>query len=306
MFRDYATYIREKFGARVQKIALNPGFGCPNRDGKIGVGGCTYCNNAAFSPFYGKASTPVAEQLTQGINFFSKKYKCQKFIAYFQSFTNTYADAATLENVYNQALTRDDVVGLTVATRPDCVDDRVLDLLKKYAEKYYVVLELGVESCYDDTLKFINRGHDFAVAEDAIVRAANAGLEVCAHLIMYLPGETESEMFHTADIMSDLPVKILKLHQLQILKGTLMERQYYENPELFHLPTADEYVTFAAQYALRTRKDIIFERFVSESPVEMIVAPKWNGVKLRELTEKIKAKYLELASASISNCLSPR
>nr|MCR5456012.1 TIGR01212 family radical SAM protein [Bacteroidales bacterium] len=177
MFKDYSTYIKEKFGARVQKIALNPGFGCPNRDGKIGVGGCTYCNNVAFSPFYGKATTPIAEQLAQGIEFFARKYKCKKFIAYFQSFTNTYADVETLEKIYNQALTRDDVVGLTVATRPDCVDDDVLALLQRYSEKYYTVLELGVESCYDQTLKLINRGHDFAVARDAIVRADKAGLE---------------------------------------------------------------------------------------------------------------------------------
>ena len=299
MFRDYANYIKEKFGCRVQKIALNPGFGCPNRNGTIGIGGCTYCNNQTFSPFYGKASTPISEQLEQGIAFFSKKYKTQKYIAYFQSYTNTYADIKTLENIYYQALENPNVIGLTVATRPDCINDKVLDLLKKINEKYYTVLELGVESCYDKTLKMINRGHTFLQAENAIQKAAKAGLEVCAHLIMYLPGESEEMMFKTAEIMSNLPVNILKLHQLQIIKGTQMEQQFYNQRELFRLPSAEEYVNFSAQYALLTRKDMIFERFVSESPKDMVVAPKWGGLKNYELSDKIKKKYLEISTKKI-------
>ena len=290
MYRDYASYIKEKFGTRVQKIALNPGFNCPNRDGKIGLGGCTYCNNQTFSPFYGKASTPIAEQLEQGIAFFSKKYKCQKFIAYFQSYTNTYADIETLEKIYYQALNNKNVIGLTVATRPDCIDEKVLKLLQKISEKYYTVLELGVESCYDKTLKMINRGHTFCQAENAIKQAASFGLELCAHLIMYLPGETEEMMLKTADIMSALPIKILKLHQLQIIKGTKMEQQFKENPELFSLPSAEEYADFVAKYVSKTRPDMIFERFISESPMQLIVAPKWNGIKNKEFLEKIKKR----------------
>ncbi len=291
MYRDYASYIKEKFGTRVQKIALNPGFNCPNRDGKIGTGGCTYCNNQTFSPFYGKASTPIPLQLEQGIAFFSKKYKCQKYIAYFQSYTNTYADIETLENIYYQALENPNVIGLTVATRPDCIDEKVLKLLQKINEKYYTVLELGVESCYDKTLKMINRGHTFLQAENAIKKAASYGLEICAHLIMYLPGETEEMMLKTADIMSALPVKILKLHQLQIIKGTKMEQQFKENPELFSLPTADEYADFVVKYIKRSRQDMIFERFISESPMDMVVAPKWNGIKNYQFTQKIIEKF---------------
>ncbi|MBQ3655432.1 MAG: TIGR01212 family radical SAM protein [Bacteroidales bacterium] len=291
MYRDYASYIKEKFGMRVQKIALNPGFNCPNRDGKISFGGCTYCNNQTFSPFYGKASTPIAQQLEQGIAFFSKKYKCQKYIAYFQSFTNTYADIETLRKVYESALQREDVVGLTVATRPDCVNDEVLKLLENFSKKYYTVLELGVESCYDKTLKMINRGHTFLQAENAIKKAAGYDLEICAHLIMYLPGETEEMMLKTADIMSALPVKILKLHQLQIIKGTKMEQQFKENPELFSLPSADEYADFVVKYIKRTREDMIFERFISESPMDMVVAPKWNGIKNYQFTQKIAEKF---------------
>ena len=291
MYRDYASYIKEKFGMRVQKIALNPGFNCPNRDGKIGIGGCTYCNNQTFSPFYGKASTPIPLQLEQGIAFFSKKYKCQKYIAYFQSYTNTYAEIETLENIYYQALENPNVIGLTVATRPDCIDEKVLNLLQKISEKYYTVLELGVESCYDKTLKMINRGHTFLQAENAINKAAGYGLEICAHLIMYLPGETEEMMLRTADIMSALPVKILKLHQLQIIKGTKMEQQFKENPELFSLPTADEYADFVVKYIKRSRQDMIFERFISESPMDMVVAPKWNGIKNYQFTQKIIEKF---------------
>ncbi|MBQ3688486.1 MAG: TIGR01212 family radical SAM protein [Bacteroidales bacterium] len=290
MYRDYASYIKEKFGTRVQKIALNPGFNCPNRDGKIGLGGCTYCNNQTFSPFYVKGLTPTNKQLEQGIAFFSKKYKCQKYIAYFQSYTNTYADIETLEKIYYQALNNENVIGLTVATRPDCIDENVLKLLQKISEKYYTVLELGVESCYDKTLKMINRGHTFCQAEQAIKKAATFGLELCAHLIMYLPGETEEMMLKTADIMSALPVKILKLHQLQIIKGTKMEQQFKENPELFSLPSADEYADFVAKYISKTRPDMIFERFISESPMQLIVAPKWNGIKNKEFLEKLKKR----------------
>lgn len=298
MYRDYASYIKEKFGVRVQKIALNPGFGCPNRDGKIGFGGCTYCNNKTFSPFYGQAEKPISQQMDEGIDFFAKKYKAQKYIAYFQSYTNTYADIDTLRGIYQSALTRDDVVGLTVATRPDCVDDATLDLLSEFAKKYYTVLEIGVESCYDETLKMLNRGHTFAQAEDTIKRAHNAGLETCAHLIMYLPNETTEMMFKTADMMSQLPVNILKLHQLQIIKGTKIEQQFYNQPEMFHLPDVEEYAEFAARYALRTRRDMIFERFVSESPRNMLVAPVWNGMKNYEITEKIKKKFIELEKKS--------
>ncbi len=291
MYRDYAAFIKEKFGTRVQKIALNAGFGCPNRDGTIGTGGCTYCNNMTFSPFYGQASKPIAQQMDEGIAFFAKKYKCQKYIAYFQSYTNTYADAEKLKTLYDSALQRNDVVGLTVATRPDCIDNQVLELLAHYSKNYYTVLEIGVESCYDATLQMINRGHTFAQVEDAINRAAGFGIDICAHLIMYLPGETEEMMLNTADIMSALPVKILKLHQLQVIKGTAMERQYNEHPEQFALPTVEEYAAFAARYAHRARKDMIFERFVSESPMNMVVAPNWNGKKNYEITEMIKREY---------------
>jgi len=290
MYIDYASYIKEKFGTRVQKIALNPGLGCPNRDGKIGWHGCTYCNNQAFSPFYGKAFVPIRTQLEQGINFFSHKYKCNKFIAYFQAYTNTYADIKTLENIYNQALENENVIGLAVATRPDCIDDNILKLLQKISSQYYTVLELGVESCCDNTLKFINRGHTFAQAENAIKKAYDFGLDICAHLIMYLPGETEEMMLKTAEIMSSLPIKMQKLHQLQIIKGTKMEQQYYNNPELFRLPTAEEYVDFIVEYIAKSRKDMIFERFISESPMDMVIAPKWNGLKSFQIANMIKSK----------------
>ncbi len=291
MFRDYASYIKNIFGERVQKIALNPGFGCPNRDGKIGIGGCSYCNNKTFSPYYGTLKT-VEEQLNEGISFFSKKYKAQKYIAYFQSYTNTYAEVEKLEKIFNSALNRDDVVGLAVATRPDCVDENVLALLENYSKKYYTVLELGVESCYNQTLKAINRGHSFEQAKDAIIRANKHNLEVCAHLIMYLPCETKKMMLNTAKIMTSLPVKILKLHQLQIIKGTKMEQDFITFPQKFNLPTADEYINFCIEYIKLTNNKIIFERFVSESPRKMVVAPDWGGLKNYQITERIKKAFV--------------
>lgn len=297
MYRDYASYIKEKFGSRVQKIALNPGFGCPNRDGKIGTGGCTYCNNSTFSPFYGKAEKAIEMQLDEGIKFFSNKYKCDKFIAYFQSYTNTYADTETLWQTYSKALEREDVVGLAVATRPDCVGDDVLEMLGEIARQgKYTSIEIGVESCYNKTLEMINRGHTFEQAADAIVKAHSHGIEVCAHMIMFLPGESREMMMQTADVLSALPITTLKLHQLQIIRGTKMERQWRENPELFCLPDAEEYAEFCARYALRVRKDMIFERFVSESPRNMLVAPIWNGLKGFEISEKIKNYYKKICS----------
>lgn len=287
--KSYADYIKEKFGTRVQKIALNPGFGCPNRDGKIGVGGCSYCNNKTFSPYYGMENKGIKEQLDEGIRFFSKKYKCQKYIAYFQSYTNTYAPVEELRKLYYSVLEREDVVGLTVATRPDCISNEVLDLLTEISKKYYVTLELGVESCYNQTLKRINRGHNFEKSEKAIENAAEKGLEVCAHLIMYLPGESVEMMMKTTEIMNRLPVKIIKLHQLQVIKGTAMEKDYRENPEDFILPSAEEYADFAARYVIKTPEKI-YERFVSESPREMVAAPDWHGKKNYEITELIKKK----------------
>lgn len=293
MYREYASYIKEKFGMRVQKIALNPGFGCPNRDGKIGTGGCTYCNNKTFSPYYGQQHKSITEQLGEGIAFFGKKYKAQKYIAYFQSYTNTYAGISELRQIYTEALSNPDVVGLTVATRPDCADDDVLDLLAEFSQKVYTTVEFGVESCYDETLQRINRGHSFSQASDAILRAAKRGIEVCAHLIMYLPGDSHDMMMETARTMSALPVSILKLHQLQIIRGTAIEKEYALNP--WHLPEVDEYVDFCARYILASRNDMIFERFISESPREMVVAPCWNGMKNFEFTEKLRKKYLELS-----------
>ncbi|MCQ2251716.1 MAG: TIGR01212 family radical SAM protein [Bacteroidales bacterium] len=271
---------------RVQKIALNPGFGCPNRDGSIGTGGCTYCNNKTFSPYYGQQDRHISDQLSEGIEFFGRKYKAQKYIAYFQSYTNTYADISTLRQIYSEALSHPGVVGLAVATRPDCASDSVLDLLAEVSEKAYTTIEFGVESCYNETLSRINRGHNFQTAKDAIQRAAARGLEVCAHLIMYLPGETHEMMMRTAQIMSDLPISILKLHQLQIIKGTPMEKEYLDNP--WHLPSVDEYIDFCAQYIRACRQEMIFERFISESPRNMVVAPCWNGIKNFEFTDKLR------------------
>lgn len=292
MYRDYATYIKEKFGMRAQKIALNPGFGCPNRDGSIGRGGCSYCCNASFSPYYGNQQLNIESQIKEGMSFFGRKYKASKFIAYFQSYTNTYAPTEDLRRIFSQAISHPDIAGLAVATRPDCAGNDVLDLLAEFSDKLYTTLEFGVESCSNKTLALINRGHTFEQAADAIERAAARGIEVCAHLIMYLPGESEDAMMGTAKIMSSLPVSILKLHQLQIIKGTPIEKQYNDHP--WHLPTACEYASFCARYIKQCRPSMIWERFISESPRSMVAAPCWNGIRSSDFALMLRKALQDL------------
>ena len=291
-YLNYNQVLKTEFAERVQKISINAGFTCPNRDGSKGNGGCTYCNNQTFSPEYCKPDKTVSEQVKEGIDFFHHKYKAQHYLAYFQSYTNTYDSLDKLKIIYEEALSYPAVIGLVVGTRPDCVNVGLLDYFAQLAKKYYVMIEYGIESTNDETLKFINRGHDFACAENAIRETAKRGIRTGAHIILGLPGESRETILSHADKLSELPIDTLKIHQLQLVRGTKMAQQYAEHPEWFNLYSADEYIDLVIDFLEKLNPNIAVERFVSQSPKELLLAPEW-GLKNFEFTAKIEKKLIE-------------
>ena len=291
-FNDLSAYLSAHFPHKVQKISLNAGFTCPNRDGTVGYGGCTYCNNQTFNPAYCKTEKTVTEQLEEGKQFFARKYPNMKFLAYFQAYTNTYAELEALKRKYEEALSVTDVVGLVIGTRPDCMPDTLLDYLNELNRRTFLIVEYGVESTNNAILKRINRGHTFEVAQEAILKTAARGIRVGAHIILGLPGESREMLIEQAGVLSALPLTTLKLHQLQLIKGTRMAAEYVDSPEDFHLYSADEYIDLAIDYVERLRPDIVLERFVSQSPKELLIAPDW-GLKNHEFTDKVKKRMRE-------------
>ncbi|MDP4240956.1 MAG: TIGR01212 family radical SAM protein [Bacteroidota bacterium] len=291
-YLNYNQVLKSEFTERVQKISINAGFSCPNRDGSLGTGGCTYCNNQTFSPEYCKATKSVSEQVKEGISFFHHKYQAQHYLAYFQSYTNTYDSIDNLKAVYEEALSYPNVVGLVVGTRPDCVSNELLDYFAELTKKYYVMIEYGIESTNDRTLEFINRGHDYARAEKAIRDTAEHGIRVGAHIILGLPKEEREDILLHAGNLSQLPITSLKIHQLQLVRGTKMAEQYSKHPEWFHLYTANEYIDLAIDFLERLNPDIAIERFVSQSPKNLLIAPDW-GLKNFEFTAKIEKRLKE-------------
>lgn len=291
-YRDFPSYFRTLFDGRVQKLSVDGGFTCPNRDGSKGVGGCTFCNNRSFSPEYCRATSSIAEQIEEGKTFFRHKYAGQKYLAYFQSYSNTYASLEVLRARYEEALACQDVVGLVIGTRPDAVTEEALAYIGELAQRMYVCVEYGVESANDEVLKRVNRGHTFAEAEEAIRRTAELGIRVGAHLIFGLPGETRESMLEGAVRVCDLPIDVLKLHQLQIIRGTRMAEEYAECPEAFRLYAMEEYLDLVAEIILRIRPEVYLERFVNQAPEEYLVAPRW-GVKNFEFTAKLEKRLRE-------------
>ena len=291
-YNELSVWFSKIFPFKVQKISLNAGFTCPNRDGSVGYGGCTYCNNQTFNPAYCRTEKSVTEQLEEGKQFFARKYPGMKYLAYFQAYTNTYGELQELKRKYEEALQVPDVVGIVIGTRPDCMPDELLDYLEELNRRTFLIVEYGVESTDNGTLKRINRGHTFEVAEEAIRRTAERGIRVGAHIILGLPGETREMLIRQAGILSTLPLTTLKLHQLQLIKGTRMAAEYAENPTDFHLYTADEYIDLAIDYVEHLRPDIVLERFVSQSPKELLIAPDW-GLKNHEFTDKVKKRMRE-------------
>lgn len=291
-YNDYGSYMRRVFDFKVQKISIDGGFSCPNRDGTKGVGGCTYCNNRTFNPAYCHRHRSVAEQMNEGIAFFAHKYPQMRYLAYFQAYTNTYGSLDVLRARYDEALSVDGCVGLVIGTRPDCMPEELLDYLQELSNRVYVMVEYGVESTDDTTLLRINRGHDYATAVDAVCRTAARGLPVGVHMILGLPGEERVSFVHQAEQLSQLPVTTLKLHQLQLIRGTRMADEYNENPRDFHLFELNEYVDVVVDYLENLRPDIVVERFASQSPKELLIAPDW-GLKNYELVAKIKRRMRE-------------
>ena len=287
LYTEFSHFLRRYFSEKVQKISVHAGFTCPNRDGKIGRGGCTYCNNQTFNPEYCATQRSVTEQLEEGKVFFRRKYPEMKYLAYFQAYTNTYGELEHLKRLYEEALAVEDVVGLVIGTRPDCVPDELLDYFAELHKRCFVLIEYGVETTNDDTLKRINRGHTFEQAEDAIRRTAQRGIPVGAHFILGLPGETWDAIVAQADVISRLPLNTLKLHQLQIVKGTKMAQEFEANPEDFRLFEVEEYAALVADFLERLNTRIAVERFTSQSPKELLLAPNW-GMKNYQFVELVK------------------
>ena len=281
MKQSFGQWLQEQLKVKTQKISVNAGFTCPNRDGTLGTGGCTFCNNQTFNPDYCQTSKSITTQLEEGKQFFARKYPDMRYLAYFQAYTNTYADLPTLQQKYEEALSVDGVVGLVIGTRPDCVPTPLLDYLEELNRHTFLIVEYGVESIYDRTLRRINRGHTWADSIDAIRRTADRGIHVGAHIILGLPGESIDDMMAEADTLSQLPLKILKLHQLQLIRGTAMAQEYLEHPDDFIRFTPDSYASLVARFVARTRPDIIFDRFVSQSPPHLLAQPGW-GLKNHE------------------------
>jgi len=288
-WNDYSSYIRRTFGQRVQKISVNAGFTCPNRDGKISTEGCIYCTNKSFSPFYCNSDDSISEQLRKGIDFFSPKYNAQKYLAYFQTYTNTYDNINALRRKYEEALLVDGVIGLVISTRPDCVNDEIMRLLAEYAKEKYVEIEFGLESTKNTALELINRGHTYEQAVDAIMLAQKYGIMSGVHLILGLPYESEEDFYLHAERISQLPISTLKLHQMQVLKGTRLEKLYYENKSAFADLSLENYVRIVSNFLDILNPEIIVERLTSESPREMVLYPDWNGRKNFEVSHIVNA-----------------
>ncbi|MDR1456042.1 MAG: TIGR01212 family radical SAM protein [Tannerella sp.] len=290
-YYEFGDFLKKRFLFRTQKISVNAGFTCPNRDGTKGVGGCTYCNNATFNPGYcHTAGQGISAQLEEGIRFFARKYPEMKYIAYFQAYTNTYASIEVLRRKYEEALAFPGVVGLILGTRPDCMPDALLDYLSRLSEKTFVFIEYGLESTCDRTLQRIRRGHAWQDSVDAVRRTNERGIPVGAHLILGLPGEDREQLLQQAGLISALPLTALKLHQLQIIRHTAMEKEFRAHPEHFRLYGAEAYADLVIDFLERLRPDIAIDRFVAQSPGHLLIAPDW-GLKNHEFTAMVNRRF---------------
>jgi len=292
-YNDFGSFIKAHFSERVQKISVDTGFTCPNRDGSKGVGGCTYCNNNSFNPNYCKPEKTITEQLNQGIDFFMHKGKTTKFLAYFQAYTNTYADVELVKDLYLEALNHPQIVGLVIGTRPDCIDEDLLEFLADLAKTYFVSLEFGIESSLNKTLEKVNRCHTFEETVMAYDQSKGRGIFLGAHLILGLPGESRTEILNHAAAVSKLPIHSLKLHHLQIVKYTMMAVEYRHKPDDFKLFNLEDYLDLVSDFVSLLRPDIVIERFISESPARLLIAPKWGGLKNFEMVAMIDKRLTE-------------
>jgi uncharacterized protein len=288
-YNSYAEYFRREFGARVQKVTIDAGFSCPNRDGSKGTGGCTYCNNDAFNPSYCKPEKSITLQLTEGIEFHKVRYRrAGNYLAYFQAYSNTHAPLNQLKEMYDEALSFPGVIGLVIGTRPDCIDEQKLEYFAGIAEENYLIIEYGIESCYNSTLKTIKRHHTYEDSIEAIQKTASYGIKTGAHLIFGLPGESREQMIEEAGIISSLPISNIKFHQLQIITNTLMAEDYRLHPEKFELFSLEEYVLFIVRFVELLNPDFVIERFTSEAPPRFQAGPTWGNLRTDEVQRLIE------------------
>ncbi len=293
-FNSYSGYFRRLFGGRVQKLAVNAGFTCPNRDGTVGQGGCTFCNNEAFTPSYCMSGGDVEWQLAEGIVFHRRRYRrADMYLAYFQSFSNTYAPLDRLMEIYDRALAVPGVVGLVIGTRPDCVDDEKLDYFARLARDRYVAIEYGIESCHDATLRAVNRRHDFECARRAVEATASRGIHTGAHFILGLPGESDRMLVDQTDAINSLPLTTVKFHQLQIFEGTPMAEDYRRNPEKYRFWELPDYIDIYIEILRRLRPDLVVERFASEAPPRYHAGPTWGLVRNEQLLAMLERRLEE-------------
>ena len=293
-YNAYSNYMKRQFGERIQKLSIDGGFSCPNRDGKISFGGCTFCSNEAFNPSYCRNFPSISEQIEEGIIFHQWRYKkVHKYLAYFQAYSNTYAPLDVLKQRYEEALSNDKICGLVIGTRPDCIDEEKLSYLETLSKDYHIIIEFGIESCYDTTLKQINRGHDFACTKNAIEQSKAHGLLVGGHIIFGLPMETREEMLQEAEILSSLALDSIKFHQLQILKNTFMEKDYLENPQKYKFFTFDEYKDFIISFLEHLNPNFVIERFVSEVPPRYNVLNNWGDLRNETIVEEIEKEMIK-------------
>lgn len=296
-FNSYSGYFRRMFGGRIQKLAVNAGFTCPNRDGLVSTGGCTFCNNEAFTPSYCSTDKSITRQIEEGIEFHLNRYrKAQRYLVYFQSFSNTYAPLARLREIYGEALAHPLVEGIVVGTRPDCVNDEILDYFGELARNRYVAIEYGVESCYDSTLLAINRGHDFACARKAIEETAARGIHTGAHFILGLPGEDDRMLIDQTEIINTLPLTTVKFHQLQVLKGTAMAADWEADPTKYRFWELDDYIDLFIEILTRLRPDIVVERFAGEAPPRYHLGPNWGLIRNEQLLATLEKRLTEKAA----------
>ena len=284
-YKEFGTWLQAELGCKAQKLSVDAGLTCPNRDGTLGRGGCTFCDNRTFNPAYCRQGGSITDQLEAGKRFFSRKYPSMKYLAYFQSYSNSYGTLSHLKELCEEALRVPDVVGLVIGTRPDCMPDALLEYLEELNRRTFLLVEYGVESANEETLVRVNRGHTFAQARECIIRTAQRGIRVGVHMILGFPWETRSELIRQAQLVASLPITTLKLHQLQVIRGTQLAREYELHP--WPLPTAEEYVDLVLEYISHLPPSLVLERFVSQSPPEYVIAPRW-GLKNHEFSALVK------------------
>jgi radical SAM protein (TIGR01212 family) len=274
-YNAYSDFILKKYGQRVQKVTVDAGFSCPNRDGTLARGGCIYCNNDSFNPAGNNPAKSIHQQVNEGILFLQRRYKARKYFVYFQPYSNTYAPLEKLKTYYQEALAaHPGVIGLAIGTRPDCIDEQKLDYLAMLAREYDITIEYGLESIYDQTLQKINRQHDFQSYRQAVSLTHERGIQVCTHIILGFPWETPAQWFHEAEVLSGIPTDFLKIHHLHIVKNTVLGQQYQQQP--FELIAYPQYITVVCTFLEKLNPRIVIQRLFGETPVALLLAPQWN------------------------------